>query len=294
MAAQKPYSECDGRQTQNDIEHNLAELGDLPEQGGLQFLGGGDEFGYPPHLRSVTNGHHDTYSLAVGNQGRTIGHVLPVRQDRIVGQGLVILLDGHGLSGERRFVDLQVAGRNQAHIGRDLVPGLQQDDVARHHLGRRNPLLLAGTEDRSLRDHGPGKGLHRLYGFGLLKETDCGIDEHDPEDHPGIHPFLKEKGDQGGGKENVHKGLVELEEKPKKRAFALLRRQDIETELLAPVLDLEDVQTKLPIAVQQIDDFFSREIVPVPPNYVVHGFTLLPVVEYAENRRIFSLKYCIS
>jgi len=107
-----------------------------------------------------------------------------------MGQSLIDLLNGHGLSRESGFVDMKVAGGNQAHIGRNLVAGLQQDDVAGHHLSRRNPSLLSCTEYRGLSDHGLGKGLHSLDGLGLLKKADHGINKHHPEDDAGVDPFL--------------------------------------------------------------------------------------------------------
>ena len=46
------------------------------------------------------------------------------------GEGPGVLGRGHALAGQRRLVDLQRAGRDDAAVGRHLVAGGEQHDVA--------------------------------------------------------------------------------------------------------------------------------------------------------------------
>jgi len=87
---------------------------------------------------------------------------------------------------------------------------------------------------------------------------------------------------------------VKLEEEADQGTFALLLSQDIIAKFFAPVIDLEEAKALFPITVQQIDHFFCREMMPVSPNQVVHGYTLLPTVENWESRRGISLISCAS
>jgi len=65
---------------------------------------------------------------------------------------------------------------------------------------------------------------------------------------------------------------VELKEEAQKRAFALLLGQGVVTKLLPPVIDFEEVKALLLIAVQQINDFFRGEMMPVLADQIVHDF----------------------
>lgn len=79
----------------------------------------------------------------------------------------------------------------------------------------------------------------------------------------------------GGGQKDVNQGLVELEKEAEKRAYSLFLSQNVIAELLPPVIDFEKVQDLFPIAVQKIDHFLNREIIPVAPDQVIHDSTLL-------------------
>ncbi len=158
-----------------------------------------------------------------------------------------------------------------------MSPGLEQDNVARHHLGRGYPRLCSRAHDRRFGDHGLCQGLHGLDRLGLLDEAYDRIDYHNTEDDPGVHPFLEQGRDEPGRQKDIDQGLVELQEKPEQGALALLSGQDIITEALAPVVDFEEVKAPLTIAFQEIDHLVGWQVVPVFPDQFIHDVPFSPV-----------------
>ena len=69
------------------------------------------------------------------------------------GQALRLLRHGERLSGQRRFVDLEIHTLEKPEVGRHPAAGLQQDDVARddaRHRDARNPAVAQTTSDLRL------------------------------------------------------------------------------------------------------------------------------------------------
>ena len=161
-------------------------------------MGLGDEVGDASDLGGVAGRDHHAGPLAGGDQGGGVGHVGAIGQGGVFGQGLGLLLHRERLAGEGRLVDPQVAGIREAHVGRDLVAGLQDDDVAGHQLGGREAHALAVAHDRGLGGHGPRQRLDGLDRLGFLEIADDGVDHHHPEDDPGIDPLAQGRRDRPG------------------------------------------------------------------------------------------------
>jgi hypothetical protein len=88
-----------------------------------------------PELRVTAGGHDDPSGGAGHDEGAREGHVGPVGQLSVLVQRHGLLGDGNRLAGESGLVDREVADPKQAHVGRDLVAGLQRHDIAGHELG---------------------------------------------------------------------------------------------------------------------------------------------------------------
>ena len=61
--------------------------------------------------------------------------VSPVCQEKItVGKRSGVLVDRERLAGERRFLDLEAGALDEANVGREHVPRLQEEEVPWHEL----------------------------------------------------------------------------------------------------------------------------------------------------------------
>ncbi len=101
-------------------------------------------------------------------------------RDARVGE-LGVAIDGRGLPGERRHVDLE-RSLKEARVGRDPLSLLDQQHVARDELGRRDAELLAVAEDPRLGGEIGGERLHRAFGLELLDEGEDRVDEDHDDD----------------------------------------------------------------------------------------------------------------
>ena len=100
--------------------------------------------------------------------------------------GAIHLSTGHQLSGQRRFVDAQVTRPGEAQIRRHAVARLEQYEVARDDVLRRNDHAPSVAHDGSTRvDHSP-YGVERPFGAAFLDIADDGVEQHHGEHHRGI------------------------------------------------------------------------------------------------------------
>ena len=135
----------------DDDHHNgkdAAELGELHLQRRELLLGLGQGAGDLTHLGVHAGADHDGATTAVHDGGAHIAHVLTVAERHVVGAGgeldhVGMLLDGHGLAGERGLFDLHRGALEHAAVGRDGVARLEHDHVAGHELGARQVHELA-------------------------------------------------------------------------------------------------------------------------------------------------------
>ena len=84
-------------------------------------------------------GRGDDHLAAAARHGRVhVGHVEAVAERDVVARHRVDRLQHRrALAGQRRLLDLERRGDEQAPVGRDLVAGLEGDDVARARAPRR-------------------------------------------------------------------------------------------------------------------------------------------------------------
>jgi hypothetical protein len=111
-------------------------------------------------------GGDDQLAAAAGDRGVHEDHVLAVAEWHVGPVDRVGAFTRRlALAGERRLLDLEVVGQQQAAVGGHAVAGLDQHDVARHqlagghvgqlavaaHPGLRHQHLRSASSDRSAR-----------------------------------------------------------------------------------------------------------------------------------------------
>jgi hypothetical protein len=271
-AARHADRERRGGQHQNRRQQDPAEAFDLLRQRGLNFGCGGDQPRDAPDFRAVADRRHDAAAGPVRHQGRGVRHGAALGQHgfaRTGGRG--VLLHRRRLSGQRGFGDLQAAGVQEAQVGRDPHPGLQQDDVPRDQILGRDPPGLAGAHDLCFGGHRPGQRGDRFLRAGLLDVSDDRVHQHHSEDHPRVERILERGGERARREQDQHQRIVELEEEFDERAFPLARREPVSPHPFLPVPDLEQVQSAVAVRAQDLERFVDGQMMPMTFQKVLHG-----------------------
>ena len=185
----------------------------------------------------------------------------------------VILGNRRRFAGQRGFGNLQITHLEKAQISGNLIAALQKNDVADHQFRGRDAPLLPLPQDRGLGGHGSGQGRQGIDRLGLLEIADHGVDQHHPENNPGIYPLLQKSGDKARNNKDIDQGLMELEEKADERTLAFLGGDGIGPELRQAVLHREPVKPVLPVRFQQLRHLIDGQVVPVPGDqiHIFHG-----------------------
>ena len=146
-----------------------------------------------------------------------VNHLESVTDRGLAGQGVGVLLNSFGLAGQRRLLNPQAVGRDQAAVGADRVAFTKHKKVAPHQIagGQRHQPAIA--EDRG---HDGGHACQCGDGAlrpALLQKTDqcvCHNDEGDDDDVDGqSRNTLREPGQQRNGhraKEQVDQRVLKL------------------------------------------------------------------------------------
>ncbi len=88
-------------------------------------------------------GDHDAVSLAATHHGTGVGQIEAVADGRARRHPGHLLGHGHRFSGQRRFVDMQVADLEQTQIGGHPVAGFQQYQIAGYQFRRVDVVAFA-------------------------------------------------------------------------------------------------------------------------------------------------------
>ena len=168
---------------------------------------------------------------------------------------------GTNSPGQRRLLNAQVLGFEDAGIGRHLVAGLQQDHVPRHDLlGRQRAPLTDAQHARFEREHVADR-LERPFRLALLNEADDRVDQDDAEDDAAFHPLPEQGRDHARHQKDVDQDVVELEQKPRERAAPRRRREAVRAEFDQAARRLAFVQT-VRLRAHQTECSRHRERVP--------------------------------
>ena len=128
-----------------------------------------------------------------------------------------------------------------------LSPELEQHDVPRNKLIRREHAGLAAA-------HGPGLGgkhvadrIQRLLGPALLDEPEEPVENDDGEDDRRVDPQTQHQFGEAGAEKNVDEDIVELGEEPHERAAFFALWQPVRPVFLEPGSGLCCVEAFFPV-----------------------------------------------
>ena len=169
-----------------------------------------------------------------------------------------MLLDRLRLTRQRRLFDLQIDALDQTQIRWHIVPGLQQDDVARHDLAPGNRQLLAVADDLRLRRGHLLQRRQRLLCLGLLNHTHHGVEQHDKQNGDRVDVLTKRQRHHGGNDQDDHQKILELVPQQTQKARSRSLGQFIGAKFCQPLLRLRLSQAALKVRLQVTQQFFDR------------------------------------
>lgn len=157
-------------------------------------------------------GYYQPARPAMGGRGALEGHVGAVAQRaHVFGcQGFGLLGHGDGFAREGRFIHLQLRNLDESQVGRDLVAGFQQHDVAGHQHGGRNHLHRTAAQHGGVRRRQLAQRRHGLVGAPSLHKADDGVEHHDDEDHQCVGDLTHQARDDGSAQQHQHHEVLEL------------------------------------------------------------------------------------
>ena len=141
--------------------------------------------------------------------------------------GSTVLRTAADFAGQRRLLHLQALDLEQPQVGRHLVAGLDEDDVARHQPFGGDGLAMAVAQHAGLQRQHLADGIERPLGLALLDEADQRVDDDDAGDDRRIDVVLHQGGDRRRDEQDVDQDVVELEQQPDQRAATLRRPQPV-------------------------------------------------------------------
>jgi hypothetical protein len=245
-------------------------------QGRLLLHHVGEHLADAAHLGVAAGGDDHAARLAVHHGGAREGHGDLIAHARRLGEhGVGDLLDGGALPGELALDGLQLGHRHQPQVGRDLVPRLEQHQVARHQLPRVGVHDLAATADLAAGGGELHQRVEGLLGLALLIEADEGVDDDDGEDGDGVAEARQAAGGAGllahggdpdgdarGHQQRAHEGVEKLPQDLHHHRGLRRGRQGVGAKLLAQPLHLLAGEASIEVRAAFAHDVFDRHRVP--------------------------------
>ena len=105
---------------------------------------------------------------------------------------------------------LRLRSSDEPHVGRHLVAGLQEHDVARDELGRGQRALAPAPDHDRIRRRHRAQRLDRLARPVLLHEADDGVEDDHAADDEAIEHLAGEDGERRGGEQDVDQRVPDL------------------------------------------------------------------------------------
>ena len=149
------------------------------------------------------------------------------------------------LARQRRLLDLERRGDDQAAVRRDLVARLEGDDVAGHELLGRDVRALAAAADVRLDQQHLLERGDALGGLALLVQAEDRVEHGQADDHDAGRPLLQrdDADDRGAEQDELHQVAVLAEERLPARLLLPLREL-VRPDLGAAPLDLGRVEAR--------------------------------------------------
>jgi hypothetical protein len=153
------------------------------------------------------------------------------RGEEGAGERLVACLqvDRHALAGQRRGIDGDCGGLDEAQVSRDAVTRREHHHVAEHHLGRLHadgsPVAPDRHPDRQQVPQALGGPLRTL----LLEEREAGVqDDHEADRHAELG-HARHHGQHGGDPQHQREEVGQLTEQMPPRGNPLGGREPVRT-----------------------------------------------------------------
>ncbi len=135
--------------------------------------------------------------------------------------------DGKALARQRGFVDAEPVGREQTRVGRDVVAGAQDDEVARRQRGRRDHALDAVAPHDRLRNGGVLQRGEDALDAALGGIADGGVGGDDGEDYRGVEHRAAQQREGGRAAEQDHRQRGEVVAHDRRAGFRPVHRQHV-------------------------------------------------------------------
>ena len=169
----------------------------------------GDRSELRPHA-----GLDDDRRSAPVRHGRAAVHDVPPVAEREIGTGqrLAHLGDRQRLSGQGRFVELEVHGLGDPCVSGDSRAGGEANDVAGHQVTGGDLALVAVAQgDRHRGRHAPQR-LDRTLGAVLLGEAEQDGEQQDHADDNRLEDVSQHRGEGDGEEQDQDEDVLELRE----------------------------------------------------------------------------------
>ncbi len=203
-----------------DDEDLVGERVQLLRQRRLLDPGGLEHVADVADLGGHARGRHEDGSGATGDLGVHERHVHAVPESSIRGDRIDLLGRGDALARERRLVDLQGRGGEDAGVGRDQVAGLDAHDVTRDEVRHRDLDEVAVAPHLGLDDHHLLEGRGTRLRLAFLAHRQPGVEQREPQQEDArVELAGQEQADDARRKEHdLHRvGVLAAERLPERR-----------------------------------------------------------------------------
>ena len=184
--AEQPRCEHHGANSEHDRAKALAGAVKFLLKRRRLLLGGfqqtGDAADLGPHAGRDDHGA----ATAIGRDRARKQHVAAVAEADIGVDRLRLLRHRHALAGQGSLVDVEIGAFDDPGVRRNLVPGFDQHDVARHDVVSRDALALAVTNHRRFGSGKRHQGANRALRPRLLEISEHGVQHDDRQDDDGL------------------------------------------------------------------------------------------------------------
>ena len=153
----------------------------------------------------------DRRSAAIADGRAGVDHVVAIAHGQIrVGEDMGGLLRRQRLSGQGRFLDLEVDGLDHPRVSGHPGARFEENDVARHQRARGDILLLAVAQHRGHRGGHSAQPLDRALGPVLLDEAQHHREEQDDGDDDGLQGVAHQRGEADCHEQDQDQDVLEL------------------------------------------------------------------------------------
>ena len=218
VAAKPARQDDDEAERQDDADQQATELGQLPLERRVPVVRLLDQRADLADLGAHAGGGDEHPAAPVRDRRAHEEHVPPVAERRVlVGDGFDGLGDRLRLAGQGGLLHLQPHALDDAPVGGHPRPGVEDDDVAGHQLGRGDLVLLPIADDVGHRRDLLPEGGERLLRLPLGQEADGRVQDDDDQDGDRLDALAQGEGHRGRRQQQDHDEALELIDENRKK-----------------------------------------------------------------------------